>query len=180
MLDTLQAQVAVGFTLGVVAAAFLEGDEPERVGGAACALGLLASLLLQDRRLHGPSWQLLAVNGVMLVAYAALAWRSRRSWPVWASGLQGLIVMTIVASAADARPPPSAFHAVIDAAGYAILLTLALGVAGARRERRAASLGEYSYPGVESDDSPTDRGDPCPSRTHRSGRRSTASPVVRG
>lgn len=90
MLDTIHSQIGVGVTLVVVGLAFLKGDEPERVGGGACALGLLASLLLQDdSRLTGPQWGLMGVDCVMLVVYAAIAWRSRRPWPVWATGLQG-------------------------------------------------------------------------------------------
>jgi hypothetical protein len=137
MLDTIHSQIGVGVTLAVVGFAFLKGDEPERVGGGACALGLLASLLLQDdSRLTGPQWGLMAVDVVMLVVYAALAWKSRRSWPVWAGALQALIVMTHVASLVDIRPPLAAFYVVLNAASYGILLALAVGVIGAWNERR--------------------------------------------
>ena len=83
MLETIYAQIGTAISLCVVAFAFLKGDEPERVGAGAFALGLLASLLLQnDSRLSGPQWSLMAIDTVMLGVYAALAWKSRRSWPV--------------------------------------------------------------------------------------------------
>ncbi len=55
MFDTLYSQIGAAISVAVVAFAFLKGDEPERVGAGAYALGLLASLLLQvDAGLSGP------------------------------------------------------------------------------------------------------------------------------
>ncbi len=138
MLDTLQSQIGVGAAFVVVGFAFLKGDEPERVGGGAFALALYITLLLRDDTgLTGPHGGLMAVDAAMLVIYAALAWKSRRSWPAWATGLQSIIAMTHILALVEARPPPGAFHAVIDLAGYGILLALALGVLRAWQERRA-------------------------------------------
>ncbi|MGZ9113514.1 MAG: hypothetical protein ACXW3K_02735, partial [Brevundimonas sp.] len=79
MLDTVYTQIGTAISLVVIAFAFLKGDEPERVGAGAFALGLLASLLLQnDSQLSGPQWGLMAVDTVMLGVYGALAWKSRR------------------------------------------------------------------------------------------------------
>ena len=82
MFDTLYSQIGAAIGVAVVAFAFLKGDEPERVGGGVYALGALASLLLQDdTRLYGPQWGLMGLDAVLLAAYAAVAWKSRRSWP---------------------------------------------------------------------------------------------------
>ena len=141
MFDTLYSQVAVAVSVAVVAFAFLKGDEPERVGGGAYAIGALATLMLQsDAQLYGAQWPLAFVEAVMLAVYVALAWKSRRSWPVWAAGLQSLVVMTHLLTVADLRPPIAAFYAVINIASYGILLVLALGVLQAWRERRALGL----------------------------------------
>jgi hypothetical protein len=138
LFDTLYAQVGTAISLVVVAFAFLKGDEPERVGAGAYALGLLASLLLHDdSRLSGPQWGLMAVDSVMLGVYAALAWKSRRSWPVWAGALEALIVMSHLLTVIDLRPPLAAFYAVINLASYGILLAIAAGTAQAWRDRRA-------------------------------------------
>jgi hypothetical protein len=138
LFDTLYAQVGTAISLAVVAFAFLKGDEPERVGAGAFALGLLASLLLQDdSRLSGPQWGVMGVDVVMLGVYAALAWKSRRSWPVWAGALQALIVMSHLLTVVDQRPPLAAFYAVINLASYGILLTIAAGTLQAWRDRRA-------------------------------------------
>lgn len=141
MFDTIYSQVGAAVGVLVVAFAFLKGDEPERVGGVVYALAALASLLVQDDvDLYGPQWGLMIVDAVTLAAWAALAWKIRRSWPVWASALQSLIVMTHVLTLVDVRPPIVAFYAVINLANYGVLLALALGVAQAWRDRRALGL----------------------------------------
>ena len=142
MFDTLYSQIGTAVAVAVVAFAFLKGDEPERVGAGAFALGLLASLLVQnDSQLYGPQWGLFTVDVVLLAAYAALAWKSRRSWPVWATGLQSLAVMSHGLTMVDPRPPSAAFYAIVNLASYGILLALALGVQRAWRDARAAAPG---------------------------------------
>ena len=141
MFDTLYSQIAVAISVAVVAFAFLKGDEPERVGGGAYAIGALATLMVQsDAKLYGAQWPLALVETVMLVVYVALAWKSRRSWPVWAAGLPSLVGMSHLLTVADLRPPIAAFYAVINMASYGILLVLTLGVVQAWRERRALGL----------------------------------------
>jgi len=139
--DTLYSQIGAGFAVLVIGFAFLKGDEPERVGGGAYALSLLASLLIQDdSQLSGTQWGLMAIDTVMLAVYAGLVWKSRRSWPVWASALQALIVMSHVLTIIDLRPPIAAFYAVINLASYGIMLAIAIGTFWAWQERRAAGL----------------------------------------
>jgi len=141
LFDTLYAQIGTAISLAVVAFAFLKGDEPERVGASAFALALLASLLLQDdSRLSGPQWGLMIIDIVMLGVYAALAWKSRRSWPVWAGALQALIVMSHLLTFIDLRPPLAAFYAVMNLASYGILLVIVIGTLQAWRGRRADGL----------------------------------------
>jgi len=139
--DTLYSQIPVAIGVLVVTFAFLKGDEPERVGAGALAIGAMATLLLQeDARLYGLQWRLMIVETIMLAAYVALAWKSRRSWPVWAAALQSVVVMCHLLTTADPRPPLVAFYAVINLASYGILLALAIGVVQAWRERRALGL----------------------------------------
>lgn len=141
MFDTLYSQIGAAVGVIVVAFAFLKGDEPERVGAGAYALGSLAALLVQnDSQLYGPQWGLMVVEAVVLAAYVGVAWKSRRSWPIWVSGLQAVIVMSHVLTTTDVRPPIAAFYAVINLASYGILLVLALGVLQAWRDRRALGL----------------------------------------
>lgn len=139
MIDTLYAQIGLAVVVIVVAWTFLAGDEPERIGGGAYGLGLIASMLFQNSSpLAGPVWGLMIVDSVMLAVYIGLSWKSRRLWPVWAAALQALIVMTHLLAFTDLRPPVAAFYAVINLASFGILMALALGAAGSWRDRRAA------------------------------------------
>ncbi|MDY6923171.1 MAG: hypothetical protein SWI22_04320 [Pseudomonadota bacterium] len=141
MFDTLYSQIGTAIGVVIVTFAFLKGDEPERIGGGIYALGALASLLVQEEtRLYGSQWSLMGLDVILLVAYADVAWKSRRSWPVWASASQSLIVMIHVVTVIDVRPPLVAFYAVINLATYGILLALALGVLQSLRDRGLAGI----------------------------------------
>ena len=137
MFDTLPTQIGAGLTVLVVAFAFLKGDEPERIAGGAYVLAWFASLLVQgDGSTPGTQWGLMGMLGV----WVALAWKSRRSWPVWAAALQSLVVMSHILTLVDIRPPMSAFVAVVNLASVGILLAIAVGTFWAWQERRAAGL----------------------------------------
>ena len=141
MFDTLPTQIGAGLTVLVVAFAFLKGDEPERIAGGAYVLAWFASLLVQG---NGPSagtqWGLMGIDMIMLGVWVALAWKSRRSWPVWAGALQSLVVMSHFLTLVDIRPPQAAFVAVINLASTGILAVIAIGTFWAWQERRAAGL----------------------------------------
>ena len=141
MFDTLPTQIGAGLTVLVVAFAFLKGDEPERIAAGGYVLAWFASLLIQgDGSVQGTQWGLMGIDVIMLAVYTALAWKSRRAWPVWASALQSLVVMSHVLTLIDIRPPVSAFYAVINLASTGILLVIAIGTFWAWQERRAAGL----------------------------------------
>ena len=82
----------------------------------------------------------MGIDAVMLAVYCALSWKSGRSWPVWATALQSLVVMSHVLTLVDIRPPVSAFYAVINLASTGILFTIAVGTFWAWQERQAAGL----------------------------------------
>ena len=141
MFETLVSQIGAGFAVVVVAFAFLKGDDPERTGAGVYILGLLASLLLQDTgQLYGPNWGLMAIDTIMLGIYAALAWKTNRSWPVWVCAFQSIIVLSHVLSMVDIRPPLYAFYAIINLSSYGILVAIAIGTFWAWQDRRAQGL----------------------------------------
>ncbi|MGV9010582.1 hypothetical protein [Brevundimonas sp.] len=141
MFETLASQIGAAIAVCVTAFAFIKGDEPERIGAGAYILGFLASLLMQDTgQLYGTNWALMAIDVVMLSVLAALAWKTNRTWPIWACALQSVIVLSHVLTIVDVRPPLAAFYAVINLASYGLLVAIAVGTFWAWQDRRAAGL----------------------------------------
>jgi hypothetical protein len=141
MFDTLYSQVGAVFTGLVILFAFWKGDEPEKIAAGAYGLGWFASMLVQDDgNLYGAQWSMMAIDLVMLGVLAALVWKARRAWAVWATAMQLLVFSSHVLMLVDMRPSISAYYFVINLAGYGVLLAIGVGAFWAWQERRAAGL----------------------------------------
>lgn len=128
----------VAFILVTLAAivGFLKGDEPERIGAGAYALALFSTRLMQEPLHPGePQLPLVLIDAALLVVYAALAWRSRRAWPVWAAAVQSLAVMAHLLMLAGAGPASLTLYDLIRLANLAVLGILCIGVIQAWRDR---------------------------------------------
>lgn len=141
MFETIYSQVGTAITILVVVFAFLKGDEPERFASAAFALVVLVGIagMAQgggDRVL----WTQMGLDMVLLAVFAGLAWHSRRTWLIWASAFQSLIVTSHILMLIDIRPAGNAFAAVNNLSNYGLLIALAVGTFWAWQERRAAGL----------------------------------------
>lgn len=141
MINTLAAQIGAAVMVLVCAFALLKGDEMERLGAGAYLIGWLATLLVQtesaDRYIV---LGLFAIDLIVLFVFVGLAWKSRRAWPIWASGLQLLSVSSHVLRLVERDTPINAFYSVMNLASYGVLATLAIGTFWAWQERRAAGL----------------------------------------
>lgn len=141
MIDTKVAMIGAAFMVMVGAFAFLKGDDPERIGAGAYLIAWLASLLIQnDSDLYSIPLGLFGIDLVVLIVFIGLAWKSRRAWPIWASGLQLLAVSSHIFGMVDVRASLASFIAVMNLASYGILVTLTIGTFWAWQERRAAGL----------------------------------------
>lgn len=141
MFDTLYLQIGAVLMVSVCAFAMIKGDETERVGAGAYLIAWFASILVQDDfGLYKTQWGVLVIDIIVLGVFCGLAWKSRRSWPIWATALQLLPVMSHIMTRIDMRPPASAFYAVMNLASLGILITLAVGTFWAWQERKAADL----------------------------------------
>lgn len=142
MFETIYSQVVLAVAVIVVVFAFWKGDEPERIGGAAYALVVLATTVIKDgTSLSVPRLGVMGLEIVLLGVFIGIAWHSRRAWPVWAASFQALIVTGHVLIVANLRPPSNAFATVINMSNYGLLIALAVGTFWAWQERRAASMG---------------------------------------
>jgi hypothetical protein len=137
MFDTFLSQIGFAVAFLVACFAFLKGDEPERVGAGAYMLGMMSSQIVHDgTRLYDFNAGLMAIDGVFLAVCAGLAWKSRRSWPVWACAFTALMLMSHILILVDRRPPVAVFYAVYNLASYGILAAIAMGTLLAWRDRR--------------------------------------------
>lgn len=142
MLDTLYSQIGLLPMVLVGVFAFTKGDEPERLAMGAYLLGWLAGMLIQDDGGLHSNWQpgLFALDVAMLAVFGALAWRYRRTWPIWAASLQLIIVMSHLVILFDLRPGMTSFYTILNLASYGILVAIGAGAFWAWQERKAAGL----------------------------------------
>jgi hypothetical protein len=80
------------------------------------------------------------IDLMTLVVFVALSWRYRRTWPVWAAGLQLMTVMSHLLIMTDARLPITSLYTVMNLVSYLIIGCIAVGTFWAWQERRAAGL----------------------------------------
>lgn len=134
-------QAVTAVAVVVLLFAFIKGDEPERIAAGTYAIcALAAAMMPESPRLEGPLWGRMGLDVVQLAVFAGIAWQSRRTWPVWASAFQALIVTGHILVAAHLRPPLNAFAAMNNLANYALLIALAVGTFWAWQERRVAAM----------------------------------------
>ncbi len=142
MLDTVYSQIGLLPMVLVGILAFAKGDEPERLAMGAYLLGWMAGMLVQDDAGLGRNFKpgLLALDTVMLLVFGGIAWKFRRTWPVWAAALQLVVIMSHFVILFDLRPTIAAFYTVLNLASYGIMAAIGIGSFWAWQERRAAGL----------------------------------------
>jgi len=141
MFDTLYSQIGAVFMVAVGLFAFLKGDEPERFGAGVYLLAWLASLLTQqDGQLYKVPIGVFVIDTIVLVIFAGLAWKARRTWPIWITAIQLLVVMTHIMTMIDLRTSFRSLYTISNLASYLILIALTVGTFWAWQDRRAAGL----------------------------------------
>lgn len=138
MFTTIYSQLVLVAAIIVVAFAFVKGDEPERMGAGAYAMTFLATTMIKGGAAPNlPRWGMMGCEIVLLIVLVAIAWQSRRNWPIWAASFQALVVTCYVLVAANLRPPADSAAAVINMSNYGLLVAMAVGTFWAWQERRA-------------------------------------------
>lgn len=140
MINMAYAIVGAVFMIGMGAFAFLKGGPTEKNGAGCYLLLWFASILLQQEnglRIDVP-FAMFAIDVALLALFVGLAWKSRRTWPVWASALQLLTVMSHIMILIDSRMPLASLYTVMNLCGYLIIGCIVWGTFWAWQDRKAA------------------------------------------
>lgn len=96
-----------------------------------------AGLVQQEVGAHSVQYPMFAIDVVMLLVFVGLAWKSTRTWPVWAAGFQMFAVLGHVVVMIGLRPPTYSFYTVLAMAAYGVLGAIAVGTFWAWQDRVA-------------------------------------------
>lgn len=142
MLNIVYAIVGAVFMVGMALFAFLKGGPTERIGAGAYLFAWFATIILQENNgfLKAVPSGMLLIDLALLVVFVALAWRYRLSWPVWASGLQLIVVMSHIMILTGQPIMVASLYTIMNFTGYLIIGCLIVGTFYAWQERRAASF----------------------------------------
>jgi hypothetical protein len=127
--------------------AFVAGGRPERIGAATYALACLASHFLYSAppvKFRSVELGVFIVDVLVFAAFALLALRANRFWPIWVTALLGLGVLAHLARWVGPNTMPWAYHVVISIWSYPILAIIALGTFNHQR-RMARSQADKSW-----------------------------------
>ncbi|RYE55144.1 MAG: hypothetical protein EOP20_10805 [Hyphomicrobiales bacterium] len=140
MFNIIYAIVGAVFMVGMALFAFLKGNKAEKFGAGTYLFAWFASLVLQENDgFQGVPVGLMLIDTGVLVAFCAIAWRYRQSWPVWAAGLQLITVMSQFMRLTGQNVLVASLYTVTNLTSYLIIICIIVGTFYAWQERRAAS-----------------------------------------
>jgi len=140
MVNIVYAIIGAVFMVGMALFAFLKGSHAERLGAGAYLFAWFASIVLQENSgFRGLPAGLFLIDLAMLVVFVGIAWRYRQSWPVWASGIQLITVMSHIMMLTKQPVLLGSLITVMNLNGYLIIICIILGTFYSWQERRAAS-----------------------------------------
>lgn len=124
--------------LATCAYAWRFGGAPERIAAVALAAAAGLSVLVKPDATQAYTHVelgTLAVDLLLLGLLVGLSFRTKRNWPIWASGFHLASVATHIAMAFDTGALPPAYALVQGFWAYPVLISLVAGTRGCRRRR---------------------------------------------
>ncbi|KQM62683.1 hypothetical protein ASE75_13720 [Sphingomonas sp. Leaf17] len=124
--------------LGVMAFAFWRGGRDEKRGAVLLMLGSLASLIAVvnipvSGRLSAVQSTIFGIDVLILVAFTALALRTDRFWPLWATAFHSIAVATHLASFLSPQIVPRAYLIAQGMWAYPMWAAILIGTVNAAR-----------------------------------------------
>lgn len=140
MVNMVYAVVGAVFMVGMALFAFLKGDKPERIGAGAYLFAWFATIIMQENSgFRGVPIGMFVIDVALLGAFVAIAWKYRGSWPVWASGLQLIVVMSHIMILTGQPVSVASLYTVMNFTGYLIIGCITMGTFWAWQDRKAAT-----------------------------------------
>lgn len=132
----------VAVSILICGGALWKGDWEERTAGATLLLNFAISIFLRD-----VSWPRVQLAGFTadiftLLILGAVALRTKKFWPLFATGFQLLSVLTHVGKMIDPNVHGWAYLTAIIIWTYLILISLAIGAWNAWRARRQLAMAD--------------------------------------
>jgi hypothetical protein len=128
--------------LAVCIYAIWRGGTDERIVAATCLAGTAATMIAISplhKRYAGVEEGLMLVDAGVLLAFVAVALRSKRFWPLWIAGLQLTTSIGHLLKGVDQELLPRAYGAALQFWSYPILLILAFGTYRSHRRMSEAA-----------------------------------------
>lgn len=140
MVNIVYAIIGAIFMVGMALFAFLKGSHAEKLGGGAYLFAWFASIVLQENSgFRGLPIGLFVIDLAVLAVFIGITWRYRQSWPVWASGIQLITVMSHIMMLTKQPVLLGSLITVMNLNGYLIITCIIVGTFYSWQERRAAS-----------------------------------------
>ncbi len=133
---TAMEWAGVAALLVVCAVAMARGGALERRSAGVIGIAWIASIFLDNDASRGPQWALMALDVVLAVYLGLEVIITRRTWPLFASAIQFLIVLTHVAFVVEPAILKEGFFSLYYLWSYLVLLCLLVGALTRRSEGR--------------------------------------------
>ncbi len=141
MVNMLYAVVGAVFMVGMALFAFLKGGTAEKNGAGAYLIAWFATIMMQESSgFVGVPVGMFLIDLALLLVFIAIAWKHRQSWPVWASGLQLVVVMAHVMLLMKQPVLVASLYTVMNFTGYLVIGCITVGTFWAWQNRKAANF----------------------------------------
>lgn len=138
MPQTIYGQILFGSILIVCLLALWQGEKAERNAGALILFNTVVDFAIQHQTVQPLRGYLnLASDFVALALLCFIAWKSSRSWTIWAASCQAVTVAVIASRILGLKMMQSAYVSAVNLATYGVVAALAVGTFIIWREREA-------------------------------------------
>jgi hypothetical protein len=132
----------------VCVVAVWRGRDEERLAAGGLLANWALSMVVYNAYSSATQWPVFGLDALLLALYFWISMRTRRFWPLFATGFQVLIVVTHLGRAADAGISGWAYITGQLILSYAVLFTIGYGAWTAPRYAEIGEDAPIEFPGA--------------------------------